>query len=196
MNKHYKVYLIFSIIIITIFGAKLYKENIEGQRIANLSMKYEAKSIADFLMAFRTTYQNIFIKNHIQLNEDNIDFLPVRTTSEIAKIFSSLNAQAIISTISQRPRNIKNLANKRQLEAIKYFAKNKDKEYLSKNINGIYYYSQPLYITKTCLKCHGKKDKAPEIIKQNYDKAYDYKLGEIRGIIDIEVSHTLLSVAL
>ncbi len=193
MNKHYRLFLIFSIILITLFGFKLYIENTEGKKLSKLSIEYEAKSISNFLIAFRTIYQNIFIKNHIKLDESNIDFLPVLTTNEISKKFSSLNLQVKIATVSSRPRNPKNKANQRQEENIKYFKDNKDIKFLFKNQNDKYYFSKPMYISNTCLKCHGKKENAPKIIRENYNKSYNYKLGELRGIIDIEITQTDLS---
>ena len=193
MNKHYRLFLIFSIILITLFGFKLYIENTEGKKLSKLSIEYEAKSISNFLIAFRTIYQNIFIQNHIKLDESNIDFLPVLTTNEISKKFSSLNLQVKIATVSSRPRNPKNKANQRQEENIKYFKDNKDITFLFKNQNDKYYFSKPMYISNTCLKCHGKKENAPKIIRENYNKSYNYKLGELRGIIDIEITQTDLS---
>lgn len=193
MNKHYKLFVIFAIVTTMIFALKLYDENETAKNIKELSIKYEAKAIADLLVAFRSTYQAIFIKNHTMLNESNIELLPVRTTNEISKLFSSLNTQSKTQTVSDRPRNPTNMANTRQLEAIEYFKKYKEKESLFINNGDKYYYSQPLYITEACLKCHGKKEDAPDVVRNKYDKAYDYKLGDLRGIIDIEVSQTKLA---
>jgi len=196
MDKHYKYFIFFSIFISIVFLGKLYHENETAKEIKRLSIMYEAESIADFMIAFRTTYQNIFIQNHTKLDESNIDFLPVKTTNEIARVFSSLNTKSKIATVSDRPRNIVNMANARQMEAIDFFKKNTNKTSYFKSIGDTFYYSQPLYITKTCLKCHGKRENAPSIISNNYDNAYNYKLGELRGILDIEVSQTNLSLLL
>ncbi len=196
MNKHYKLFTLYALIIIAIFTIKLSYEERTTKKIQELSIRYESESIADFLVAFRSTYQDIFIKNHATLNSTNIDFLPVKTTNEIAKIFSKLNTKSKIATVSDRPRNPVNLANKRQMEAIKYFLTHKNEKSFFQIIGDKYYYSQPLYINKKCLSCHGKKEDAPKIIRDNYAKAYDYKLGDLRGIIDIEVRQTKLSVLL
>jgi signal transduction histidine kinase len=161
------------------------------KEVKNISIKYEAKAIADLLIAFRKTYQNIFIKNHVKLNKTSIDFLPVKTTNDIAKVFSDINTRITIKTVSSRPRNPDNMANKYQLKAIKYFEKTKSKESIFDNIgNNQYHYIQPLYVTKLCMKCHGKKEDAPKIIKERYNKAYDYKIGDLRGIMDISIHQT------
>jgi C4-dicarboxylate-specific signal transduction histidine kinase len=190
MNKHYRNFIFFIIVIVSIISAKLYLEYKEGNTLSRLSIKSEAKDIADFLVAFRTTYQDVFIKNGIILDKTNMHCLPVSTTNQISKMFSSLNIRSKIATVSNRPRNPKNQANKRQLEAINYFNHHKNTKYIFKQIEDKYYYSKPLYITKTCLKCHGMKKDAPKIIQKNYDQAYDYKIGDLRGIIDIELSQT------
>ncbi len=196
MNKHYKLFVIFALIMIGIFAIKLTYDHKATQKIKELSIQYEAESIADFLVAFRNTYQDIFIRNHATLNVSNIDFLPVKTTNEIAKIFSELNTKSKIATVSDRPRNPENLANKRQLEVIKYFVAHKDKKSFFQTIGEKHYYSQPLYISQKCLSCHGKREDAPQIINENYSAAYDYQLGDLRGIIDIEVRQSKLSLLL
>lgn len=81
MSRQYKKFVIFTIVVTTIFLGKLYNENRTAKEVKNLSIQYEAESIADFMVAFRTTYQNIFIKNHAKLDESNIHFLPVKTTN-------------------------------------------------------------------------------------------------------------------
>ena len=192
MNRHYKYFILLTFIIITIFSFKLYLANKTDEKIKISSIEYEAKSIADFMMAFRQTYQNIFIQNHLKLDESNIAFLPVKTTNEIADVFSKLNTKSKISTVSDRPRNPINMANERQMLVIKDFQDNIDKKSSFETLNNKYYYSQPLYINNVCLKCHGKKEDAPKIIRDNYDSAYNYKLGELRGILDIELSQTEL----
>ena len=194
LNKHYKYFILFSLIVLTAILSKLYVENQNSKQIQELSVKYQTKAISDFMIAFRSTYQNIFIQNHIKLDEENIKFLPVKTTNEIAHIFSTLNANAKISTVSDRPRNKINMANPRQLEIIRHFQETKTDTSVFKHIGDKYYYSTPMYINPVCLKCHGKREDAPKLIREKYADAYNYKLGELRGIIDIEVSQTELSV--
>ena len=74
-----------------------------------------------------------------------------------------------------------------ELEAMKFFQKNRDKKEFIKKFDDFYQYAHPLYITKTCLKCHGKKEKAPPFIQKRYLGAYDYHLGDLRGIVSIKI---------
>ncbi len=193
MHKYYKIFLTIAILLVSIFILKITLETKSENRIRDLSIQYEAKTLADLLLAFRTTYQNIFINNNIKLNETNINFLPVKTTNNIAELFSQNSSYTKFSTVSDKPRNTINMADTRQSEAINSFNNDKDLEFIFKKIDEKYYYSQPLYITSVCLKCHGKKENAPLIIQNNYDMAYNYKLGDLRGIIDIELKQSNIS---
>ncbi|MDH4100098.1 MAG: DUF3365 domain-containing protein [Nitrospirota bacterium] len=48
-------------------------------------------------------------------------------------------------------------------------------------------YSRPIFIEKACLACHGAKDKLPPAISKLYpeDKAYDFEVGDLRGMVQI-----------
>jgi hypothetical protein len=39
------------------------------QKLKELSIQYQAKTLADLLISFRKTYQDIFIQSHIKLNK-------------------------------------------------------------------------------------------------------------------------------
>ena len=192
MNKHYKILLAVAFTLVIVFAVGLYNNSKSLVKIQQLSIKYEAKTLADMLMSFRQTYQDAFIHNHINLNKSTINLLPVKTTNNIADLFSSHNVITKFATVSDNPRNPVNMANKRQLEFINKFKTNKNLEYIFQYDakKKLYYYAQPLYITQRCLKCHGAKKDAPDIIQKNYTKAYNYKLGDLRGIIDVELTQT------
>ncbi|MCK5294095.1 MAG: hypothetical protein KAJ49_05535, partial [Arcobacteraceae bacterium] len=74
-----------------LFSSKAYIEKEDANNIKKQSILNSAKSLSDFIVSFRTTYQNIFIQNHIQLDETTLKFLPVKTTNDIANLFSELN---------------------------------------------------------------------------------------------------------
>ncbi|MBI2472582.1 MAG: response regulator [Planctomycetes bacterium] len=46
-------------------------------------------------------------------------------------------------------------------------------------------YLYALYVKEECLLCHGKKEDAPEFVRNNYDAGYDYTAGELRGAISV-----------
>ena len=45
----------------------------------------------------------------------------------------------------------------------------------------------PVYVEKACLACHGPKEKRPGFIRKKYpdDKAFGFKEGDLRGIIEV-----------
>jgi len=166
------------------------------RRIDNIRLfvsKHQAEVLDAFLIAFRKTYQQAFLDNHIPLDEENIKLLPVVTTPRISEMFAeSIANRAMVRTVSDRPRNPKNLANELEKRTIEYFRKHPGtKESFSmieRDGEEIFYYASPLYITKQCLTCHGEREKAPEYIRSHYDAAYGYKEGELRGLISIYLS--------
>ncbi|WP_201353380.1 EAL domain-containing protein [Hydrogenimonas urashimensis] len=163
------------------------------RRIDNIQLfvsTQQAKILDAFFVAFRTTYQESFLKNHIPLNEENIKLLPVVTTPKISeKIAEIIANKAIVRTVSDRPRNPKNAANELERRTLDYFRKHpgQKKTYATIKRGGeeFFFFAAPLYITKQCLKCHGKREDAPEYIRTHYNSAYGYKEGDLRGLISI-----------
>ena len=148
----------------------------------------ESRSLAKFITAFRQTYMGVFVNNNIDIGEQTIKLLPVKTLPAISdKFSSSVLDDVVIRTVSDRPRNIKNTANDFEMEMIHYFRENpqaKDK-FIQKD--DMYYYTKPLMIEPICLSCHGKRENAIPAIRDRYENAYDYKLGEIRGLLNIQI---------
>jgi diguanylate cyclase (GGDEF)-like protein len=166
-------------------------------RLQTFVARHQAKVLDAFIMAFRRTYQEAFLKNHIPLNEENIKLLPVVTTPRISEKFSDLIAhKATIRVVSDKPRNPRNIANELEMRSIEYFRAHPEAkeqfELIEKEGEERFYYASPLYIKKQCLKCHGKREEAPEYIRTRYDRAYGYKEGELRGIIGIYLSQSAL----
>jgi diguanylate cyclase (GGDEF)-like protein/PAS domain S-box-containing protein len=151
-------------------------------------VKRQTQSLNYFMLVHREYYQKLYIDKIIPLNEETVIGLPAYSSRFISKKFSEHNSFNItVSTVSERARNSKNLADSYELKAIKKFKENPNlKEYLAKEDN-LYQYATPLYIEKKCLKCHGAKEDAPTFISSRYDKAYNYKVGELRGIISVKV---------
>ncbi|MEO1928324.1 MAG: EAL domain-containing protein [Nautiliaceae bacterium] len=100
-----------------------------------------------------------------------------------------------IRQTSDRYRDILNKASKYDLEAIEFLKKHPQKEdyFVLKNINDreYFFYAYPLRVEKNCLKCHGNIKEIPQelykkLIKYYGNRAFGYKLGELRGIISIK----------
>jgi len=140
------------------------------------------------MLTHRKYYQGLYFDNTIFLDEKTLSGLPAFSAFPIAQQFSRENVMRIhIQSVSDRARNPKNLADANELKAMKYFGDNRnEKEYFSDE--GSYYqYATPLYVKPQCLKCHGERENAPEFIQKRYTLAYDYRVGDLRGLISIKV---------
>ncbi len=190
MAKHFRIFLIFSILLFSLFSFKFYIESQELSNVKQMIAEDETKSLTALFKSFRQVYQKKFLENHIVIDDKTVELLPVRTTQKISDRFAQLIGDRVtIRTVSDRPRNHNNKANSYEMNIIDYFNSNKDKKsYFEAKGDGEYYYAEPLYIESTCLKCHGKKEDAVDIIQKRYDTAFDYKLGELRGIISIDIA--------
>ena len=148
--------------------------------------KKEAQVLSAYAVVHRNYYQELFIDGVIPLTQKSVVALPAYSSSYIAKDFSKDNKFDItIRTVSDRARNPKNTANDEEKRAIEYFRTHKNsKEYFKEN-SDFYQYASVLRVSKKCLICHGAKKDAPKYIRDKYDKAYGYKLGEVRGILSI-----------
>ncbi|MEA2112337.1 MAG: EAL domain-containing protein [Campylobacterota bacterium] len=158
----------------------------------------ESKVLSDFMMTHRSYYQNLYINKDIVLNKKTLPGLPAFSAYDISREFSHRNIQKIVlQTVSDRARNSKNMADRVEMKAIDAFRNDKTLneyfEYIEDVDQNYYQYAIPLHIKKTCLECHGSKDSAPQFIQEIYDMAYDYKLGEVRGILSVKVPEGKLS---
>jgi len=151
--------------------------------------KKEAEVLNAHAMAHRNYYQKLFLDKVIPLNAKTLPALPAYSSYEISKTFSKNNILNIkIQTVSDKARNPKNLADTDELNTIKFFKKNpKAKEYFNDKNGDYYQYASALRMERKCLQCHDSKQKAPLFIQKQYSKAYDYKLGELRGIMSIKI---------
>jgi len=147
-----------------------------------------SKVLADYAMINRMYYQHLYQKGIIPLNKNTLKGLPAYSSSIISKKFSDINNEHInLKTVSDNPRNIKNLADKYELVAIHSFKKNPQKKEFFKDFGDFYQYAIPLKIEPSCLKCHGDIHNAPNFIQKRYKKAYNYHIGDIRGALSIKV---------
>lgn len=148
----------------------------------------QAKLIDSLYLTHRDYYQELYLQDTIHLNEKTLPGLPAYSAAEIAKNFSQKNELHIeMKTVSDRARNSKNEADIYEIKAIEYFKNNPKEGHYFQSEDNFYQYATPLKIEQKCLTCHGEKSKAPKFISSVYDKAYDYKLGDVRGIISVKV---------
>jgi len=186
--RNMKSFILFALLLFVAIGYKTYDEYHRIQETQKLIVLNESRSLSEFISAFRQTYQDFFLLYHIEVDENTINLLPVKTISEISNRFSSsVQGDVVIRTVSDRPRNPDNIANDFELEMIRYFKNNPETTDKFIQKEDVYYYTKPLLIQQSCLRCHGKREDAIPSIREKYENAYDYKLGEIRGLLNIKI---------
>lgn len=187
----YVVPLIFLIIILSRITYSYYDIKVQSYDFA----KSEAEVLNSYVMANRNYYQNLYINHTIDLNEKTVVGLPAYAARTISEEFSADNPFKIhIQTVSDRARNPVNAAGKDELKAIEYFRKNIDEtDYFSDENSEFYQYANVLKIDKKCLTCHGDKKDAPLFIQKKYDNSYNYKIGDVRGIMSIQIPKETLN---
>ena len=183
-----KYFIAFGFLLFMALGYKTYEQYNGIKATHKLIILNESKSLANFISAFRQTYQSVFIDNHIEIDSKTINFLPVKTISEISDHLARRSKEDIvIRTVSDRPRNSKNIANDFEMRMMNFFRKNPKIKDKFVEMEDAYYYTKPMYIKESCLKCHGKREETIPSIRDNYDTAYDYKLGDMRGLLNIKI---------
>ena len=149
----------------------------------------EAEVLNEYVITHRNYYQNFFIDKTIPLNANTLVALPAHSSRGISHQFSKNNLLNItVRTVSDRARNPLNTADEDELKAIEFFKHNTNEtQYFSSQNKQYYQFASVLKIEQKCLTCHGSKQSAPQFIQNQYDKAYGYKIGDVRGLISIKV---------
>ena len=105
-----------------------------------------------------------------------------------------------IKRVTDKPRNIQNQADEHEKQILDLFADSLNKlkffdEWKDVENNKDYYYYEPIYIGKLCLKCHGDEtkidNKAVVALKEKYpeDNAINYSDGDLRGMSVVYINN-------
>ncbi len=162
------------------------------QEILDASLS-QARDIRAILMATRHIYHRQFLDSGLPLNDATLGFLPAHALSNISKDFPNWSKTGLsFNNVSDRPRNPANAADARELESMAYFRANptvheRSVAFTDAAGRSYFHISMPIYVEEYCLACHGAKSDAPPTIQANYETAYDYKLGELRGLMSIKL---------
>ncbi len=185
------LYSVFIVFVVLILKSYYYYQGIKVEVIEDA--KREAHLLQDYMMSVRETYHKQFLQSGIELTDKTLGFLPAHATTLISDKFQKRNKYNFyIRNVTDKPRNPANAADEEELKAIDFFKnhKNNNLEYFKKYKEGnreIFQYAAPIYIEPYCLSCHGQKEHAMPTIRTRYDTAYDYKVGDVRGIVSIKI---------
>ncbi len=156
-------------------------------------LEYDAKTIYGFMMATRRIYQEQFIASGLPVTDATIGFLPAHSFLRISRDFANWNRNGIVfNNVSDRPRNPANQADRFEREAIDWFgahpkATERMREIITDQGVGYLLYTAPIRIEPLCLKCHGAQEAAPAGIRDRYNSAYGYQVGDMRGVVSIRI---------
>lgn len=174
-----------------ILGLYAWKDSLED---TEKTLHRESESVYNFLMSVRRVYQKQFLASGVPLNDKTVGFLPAHSLPLISKEFSENwdHRGVTISTVSDRPRNPGNQANPDELKVMDWFRENDDEklfttELVDESGSKSFLYARPIWVVKSCLKCHGERAEAPRTIQTRYDKAYGYQVGDLRGLVTIRI---------
>ncbi|BAF72432.1 EAL domain-containing protein [Sulfurovum sp. NBC37-1] len=186
--KRMKIFILFAVLLFVVLFYRTYEQYQEISKTQKLIVLHESKSLAEFISSFRQTYQDVFLREHIKITDTSLNLLPVKTITEISERFSSkVNGEIVVRTVSDRPRNPLNKVDRFEAQMIDYFKSHPEEKYKFLENGETYSFIKPMYIEKSCLRCHGKREEAVPSIRKRYNKAYGYKLGEIRGVMHIKI---------
>ncbi len=156
-------------------------------------IQYEDSVILkQFTEAYRSVYINIFLTNHIPIDDKTIPLLPAVAISQISQEFErQTGSDVTVNTVTDRPRNPRNMVDDVEQQAMLHFKSNpRSDEYFKKIVTDnetYFFYASPLFIEASCIKCHGTQEDAIPSIRKKYSTAYGYQEGDLRGIISIKM---------
>lgn len=193
MKLKLKIWLLLSILLSVVLALDLGFSYQKLKEETRAETEYDAKTIYGMMMATRRIYQAQFLASGLPVNEKTIGFLPAHSFSRISQDFANWNQSGIIfNNVSDQPRNPNNRADIFERQAIDWFRANPKAGELMRDIvteHGVGYllFTAPIRIEPFCLKCHGARAAAPPSIRDRYPNAYDYKVGDVRGVVSIRI---------
>lgn len=160
---------------------------------AEANLLESAEKVRNVLMATRRIYHHQFIDSELPINDKTLGFLPAHALHRISKDLHDWDKSGFtFNNVSDQPRNPFNRADAVEMAAIAHFRAHPQEElrfvpFTNESGQSYYLYARPIRVEKYCLQCHGRKEDAPETIRLNYDEAFGYQEGDLRGILSIKV---------
>jgi len=193
VNLKKKIWLLLGTLTGVMLAADLLVTYFKLEAEVNAATEYEARTVYGFMMATRRIYQQQFIDSKLPVNANTIGFLPAHSFSRISRDFANWNKNGIVfNNVSDIARNPINQADRFELEDMAFFrsqpsAAERLRKIVSDQGIGYLLYTAPILVEPSCLLCHGTRSAAPASIRDGYATGYDYKVGDLRGVVSIRV---------
>jgi len=209
MSLRSKAVVVFFITLFLILGALFAGLG----KLRDQVLRNEAQAVADQVVSFRSWVAGsgmVWVNkltpqfnDYLAVHENN-DFSrfygknPALATRELSVIANKTSTRASFTVTSDNVRQKANAPDKFEREAIDIFSRTIDTPFVEQYENGFFRYARPLIVKEGCLKCHGNPKDAPAAVIEKYgsNKAFHYKVGDVRGIISVKLPSIGLSEAL
>jgi methyl-accepting chemotaxis protein len=114
---------------------------------------------------------------------------PALATRELSMVANKTASRATFLVTSDEFRQESNRPDDFENLAIKSFKADNSLKFKDGFDDGVYRYTRPIFVVESCLKCHGDPNDAPPelIVKYGGQKAFGYKVGDVRGIISVKL---------
>jgi methyl-accepting chemotaxis protein len=166
--------------------------------------RHEAGAVADQVIAFRSWVAQTGMVWVRKLVPGYHDFLaeqnstgggtfygknPALATRELSMIANKEATRATFRVTSDEYRQDDNAPDDFETAAIRAFKLDKKLEFVERYEREKYRYARPILVQQECLKCHGSPKDAPKTVIEKYgsEKAFGYKVGQVRGIISVSL---------
>ncbi len=199
MSLRTKAVIVFCITVFLIFGALFASLG----KLRDQVLQNEAQAVADQVVSFRSWVAGSGMVWVNKLTPQFDEYLavhgtgsdafygknPALATRELSSIANKTSTRAEFTVTSDNVRQKANAPDAFEKEALGKFIAEKNTEFVTKYEDGFYRYARPLFVKKGCLKCHGDPKDAPAAVIRKYgsEKAFNYKEGDIRGIISVKL---------
>lgn len=167
------------------FPAVLWAEGaLEGKRV-------NATTAADEIINMRSSLAQVFIKPDAEITEDTFKNTCGAVAKRVKEIVEKEGFKIRHAAIKNR--NPLFAAKPEEVKLLEAFDKDRNlrEKWDTVEMEGKKYqrYMRPIFVEQACLACHGPKDKRPKFIVEKYpdDRAYDFKVGDLRGMIEVMV---------
>ena len=166
-------------------------------------LRNEAAAVADQVIAFRSWVAGTgmiwvdklakgFPDSLAERKCDSLKFYgknPALATRELSTIANKTAMRATFLVTSDEYRQQANQPDTFEKNAIATFKEDKKLAFIDGYTGNTYRYARPIFVKKSCLKCHGQPEDAPKEVIEKYGnkKAFGYKVGDVRGIVSVKL---------
>ncbi|MCP4040782.1 MAG: DUF3365 domain-containing protein [Gammaproteobacteria bacterium] len=197
MSLQSKLLMTIGIILATIFGVVEYQSFHSAKENAARELRSQADKVHSLLMAYREVQQKVFLEDKVELTPTTLKLLPAYAIGQISANYHNWDASGFsFNNVSDQPRNPGQMADEVELKAMGYFRENPGQKVYFQPFEAegqdYYLYARPIWIKKSCIKCHGKREDAPPTIRDRYDSAWNYQIGDLRGVLSIKLPASTL----